>query len=53
MGGIDALSVAVANMREGDDPRLSLEVALLKVARPSLDSSQRSPAAPDRAAGAH
>ena len=52
MGGIDALSVAVANMREGDDPRLSLEVALLKVARPSLDSSQRSPAAADRAAGA-
>jgi DNA polymerase III subunit gamma/tau len=40
MGAIDALSAAVANMREGDDPRLSLEVALLKVARPSLDSSQ-------------
>ncbi len=40
MGGIDALSVAVANMREGDDPRLSLEVALLKVARPSLDGSR-------------
>ena len=40
MGGIDALSVAVANMREGDDPRLSLEVALLKVAQPSLDSSR-------------
>jgi DNA polymerase-3 subunit gamma/tau len=40
MGAIDALSTAVANMREGDDPRLSLEVALLKVARPSLDSSK-------------
>ncbi len=40
MGAIDALSAAVANMREGDDPRLSLEVALLKVARPALDSSQ-------------
>ena len=40
MGAIDALSVAVANMREGDDPRLSLEVALLKVARPSLDHSR-------------
>jgi DNA polymerase III subunit gamma/tau len=40
MGAIDALSVAVANMREGDDPRLSLEVALLKVATPSLDSSR-------------
>ncbi len=40
MGAIDALSSGVANMREGDDPRLSLEVALLKVARPSLDSSK-------------
>ncbi len=40
MGAIDALSVAGANMREGDDPRLSLEVALLKVTRPALDSSQ-------------
>ena len=40
MSAIDALSAAVAGMREGDDPRLSLEVALLKVARPSLDSSR-------------
>jgi len=40
MGAIDSLSSAVAAMREGDDPRLSLEVALLKVARPSLDASQ-------------
>jgi DNA polymerase III subunit gamma/tau len=40
MGAIDALSAAVAAMREGDDPRLSLEVALLKVATPSLDSSR-------------
>ncbi|CAN5441862.1 DNA polymerase III subunit gamma/tau [soil metagenome] len=40
MGAIDSLSAAVANMREGDDPRLSLEVALLKVARPSLDPSR-------------
>ena len=40
MGAIDSLSTAVANMREGDDPRLSLEVALLKVARPSLDHSR-------------
>jgi DNA polymerase III subunit gamma/tau len=40
MAGIDALSAAVANMREGDDPRLSLEVALLKVATPSLDTSR-------------
>ena len=27
-------------MREGDDPRLTLEVALLKVATPSLDASR-------------
>jgi DNA polymerase-3 subunit gamma/tau len=40
MGAIDALSGAVAGMREGDDPRLTLEVALLKVAWPSLDSSR-------------
>jgi DNA polymerase-3 subunit gamma/tau len=40
MGAIEALSGAVAAMREGDDPRLTLEVALLKVATPSLDSSR-------------
>src|SRR5690349_18722321 len=40
MGAIDALSSAVAGMREGDDPRLTLEVALLKVSTPSLDSSR-------------
>jgi DNA polymerase-3 subunit gamma/tau len=40
MGAIDALSGAVAGMREGDDPRLTLEVALLKVTSPSLDSSR-------------
>ncbi|MGH2984140.1 MAG: DNA polymerase III subunit gamma/tau [Solirubrobacterales bacterium] len=40
IGSIDSLSAAVAAMREGDDPRLSLEVALLKVATPSLDSSR-------------
>jgi DNA polymerase-3 subunit gamma/tau len=42
MGAIDSLSTAVANMREGDDPRLSLEVALLKVAQPDLDASRES-----------
>jgi DNA polymerase III subunit gamma/tau len=41
MGAIDALSGAVAGMREGDDPRLTLEVALLKVTSPSLDSSRQ------------
>jgi DNA polymerase-3 subunit gamma/tau len=40
VGAIDALSAAVAGMREGDDPRLTLEVALLKIATPSLDSSR-------------
>ncbi len=40
VGAIDALSGAVAAMREGDDPRLTLEVALLKVTTPSLDSSR-------------
>jgi DNA polymerase-3 subunit gamma/tau len=40
IGAIDSLSAAVAAMREGDDPRLSLEVSLLKVVTPSLDSSR-------------
>jgi DNA polymerase III subunit gamma/tau len=40
VGAIDSLSSAVAAMREGDDPRLTLEVALLKVATPSLDASR-------------
>jgi DNA polymerase III subunit gamma/tau len=40
VGAIDALSAAVAAMREGDDPRLTLEVALLKVTTPSLDASR-------------
>ncbi|MFN2612729.1 MAG: DNA polymerase III subunit gamma/tau, partial [Solirubrobacterales bacterium] len=40
IAAIDSLSAAAAAIREGDDPRLSLEVALLKVARPSLDASK-------------
>jgi DNA polymerase-3 subunit gamma/tau len=40
VGAIDALSGAVAGMREGDEPRLTLEVALLKVTTPSLDASR-------------
>jgi len=40
VGTIDALSAAVAAMREGDDPRFSLEVALLRVAEPKLDPSR-------------
>ena len=51
VGAIDSLSAAVAAMREGDDPRLTLEVALLKVAMPSLDSSREALAAPHRVAG--
>ena len=40
IGTIDALSAAIAAMREGDDPRFSLEVALMRVAQPRLDSSR-------------
>jgi DNA polymerase-3 subunit gamma/tau len=40
MAALDSLSAAIAAIREGDDARLSVEVALLKVARPSLDSSR-------------
>jgi DNA polymerase-3 subunit gamma/tau len=40
IGAIDSLSAAIAAMREGDDPRFSLEVALIRVAQPSLDPSR-------------
>ena len=40
IGAIDSLSAALAAMREGDDPRFSLEVALIRVAQPRLDPSQ-------------
>ncbi len=40
IGTIDALSAAIAAMREGDDPRFSLEVALMRVAQPRLDPSR-------------
>jgi DNA polymerase-3 subunit gamma/tau len=40
IGAIDSLSAAVAAMREGDDPRFSLEVALIRVAQPRLDPSR-------------
>src|SRR5262249_41833122 len=40
VGAIDSLSGAVAAMREGDDPRPTLEGARLKAATPSLDSSR-------------
>jgi DNA polymerase III subunit gamma/tau len=36
---IDELSNALTNVREGDDARMAVEVALLKAARPDLDPS--------------
>jgi DNA polymerase III subunit gamma/tau len=36
---IDELSVALTAVREGDDARLAVEIALLKAARPDLDPS--------------
>src|SRR4051812_15735589 len=37
---IDLLAVAVEDMRQGGDPRLPLELALVKVTRPSADMSR-------------
>jgi DNA polymerase-3 subunit gamma/tau len=37
---IDLLAVAVEDMRQGGDPRLPLELALVKVTRPSADLSR-------------
>ena len=39
---IDLLHVAVDDMRQGADPRLPLELALVKVTRPGADLSQES-----------
>ena len=39
---IDLLHVAVDDMRQGGDPRLPLELALVKVTRPSSDLSRES-----------
>jgi DNA polymerase III subunit gamma/tau len=38
----DLLAVAVDDMRQGGDPRLPLELALVKVTRPAADPSQES-----------
>ena len=38
---IDLLAVAVDDMRQGADPRLPLELALVKVTRPALRSLAR------------
>jgi DNA polymerase-3 subunit gamma/tau len=39
---IDLLAVAVEDMRQGGDPRLPLELALVKVTRPAADISRES-----------
>ena len=39
MRSIDLLADAIAQVKEGSDPRTQLEVALLKAARPSADAS--------------
>src|SRR4029077_4744890 len=39
---IDLLHVAVEDMRQGGDPRLPLELALVKVTRPGVDLSGES-----------
>jgi len=39
---VDLLAVAVDDMRQGGDPRLPLELALVKVTRPSADLSRES-----------
>jgi DNA polymerase-3 subunit gamma/tau len=39
---IDLLAVAVDDIRQGGDPRLSLELALVKVTRPQADLSRES-----------
>ena len=37
---IDAIAAALAAIREGDEPRMTLELALLRAARPQLDPSR-------------
>jgi DNA polymerase-3 subunit gamma/tau len=37
---VDVLSKALADVREGDEPRMTVELALLRCARPSLDASR-------------
>src|SRR5438045_7582772 len=39
---IDLLALAVDDMRQGGDPRLPLELALVKVTRPAADLSRES-----------
>ena len=37
---VDVLSKALTDIREGDDPRMTVELALLRCARPSLDPAR-------------
>jgi DNA polymerase-3 subunit gamma/tau len=39
---VDLLAIAVEDMRQGGDPRLPLELALVKVTRPGVDLSRES-----------
>jgi DNA polymerase III subunit gamma/tau len=38
---VDELSAAIAATREGDEPRMTLELALLRAARPEIDPSRQ------------
>jgi DNA polymerase-3 subunit gamma/tau len=40
VGAIDILSNAISAMRAGDDPRFSLEIALIRIAEPRVDPSR-------------
>ena len=50
---IDLLRVAVDDMRQGGDPRLPLELALVKVTRPAADLSREALSLPARTARRH
>ena len=41
MRSLDVLSAALAEVREGDEPRMTIEVALLRCARPQVDPSRQ------------
>src|SRR3954462_9256275 len=41
MRAIDVISAALAAVKEGDEPRMTLELALLRAARPQLDPTKQ------------
>ena len=47
MRAIDAIAAALAAIKEGDEPRMTLELALLRAARPDVDPSRARPGADD------